>query len=311
MGPRSWRGWTGPAGRAPETAKAGVSAALPEVGRRHRALGTRSRGSRRSGRRWPAARAAHLAGAGVRGGAGGQQGSGQRVRLDCCLALRPSIGRNRLCHSLWLTSPSLPRRAAAIGRAAPTSASSAGGFFKGEADPSVRREPPPGLAHTALARTPSRNFTEPHSSGLFWRVHLGGAPRDNRAGACAPLGGCARQWVLLCACMCMHVPVCACGSVGASVRAQVCAHRCTGCATPLPACAPGFGKAGCASHALTAVANQAPAWQGSPVHMRTGVSAESCRRRVSLERLTVDTHPRQVHRGPQLWLPHLTIFALR
>lgn len=199
-------------------------------------LGTWSRGSRRCGRQCPAARAAHLAGAEVRGGGLGGWAGGSGYAST---AVWPCVRRNRLCHSLWLTSPSLPRRAAAIGRAAPTSASSAGGFFKGEADPSALREPPPGLAQTVLARTPSRNFSESHSSGLLWRVHLGGAPRDNHAGACAPLGGCARQCVLLCACMCLHVPVCACGSVGASVRAQVCAHRCTVCAAPLPACVPG------------------------------------------------------------------------
>lgn len=68
MGRRSWRGWAGPVGRAPEPADAGVSTALPEVGQRQRALGTLAHGSRRSGRRCPAARAEHRAAAGVRGG---------------------------------------------------------------------------------------------------------------------------------------------------------------------------------------------------------------------------------------------------
>lgn len=67
MGRHSWQGWPGPAGRAPEPAEARVSAALPEVGRRHGTLGTRARGSRRSIRQCPAAGAAHRAAAGVRG----------------------------------------------------------------------------------------------------------------------------------------------------------------------------------------------------------------------------------------------------
>lgn len=222
MGRRSWKGLAGPAGRAPGPAEAGVSAALPEAGRRHQALGTRARGPQCSIRPCPAARAEHRAGAraGAEAGAAAGAGagvwsegtdSGQRVRLGGCLALRPSIGRNRLCRSLWLKSPSLSRRAAAIGRAAPTSASSAGGFFKGEADRSARQEPPPGLAQTALARIPPPtsppNFSEPHRAGLLRKMHLGGAPPRNRAGACAPLGG-------LCSAVCsgvrMQVPACAC-----------------------------------------------------------------------------------------------------
>lgn len=227
VGRRSWKGLAGPAGRTPGPAEAGVSAALPEVGRRHQALGTRARGPQRSIRPCPAARAEHRAGAGagVAAGAGAGvwsegTGSGQRVRLGGCLALRPSIGRNRLCRSLWLKSPSLSRRAAAIGRAAPTSASSAGGFFKGEADRSVRQEPPPGLARTALAPIPppprpaSANRTAPACSG---RCTWGEAPPRSRAGACVPLGG-------LCSVVCsrvrMRVPACAC--VCPRERGRVC-----------------------------------------------------------------------------------------
>lgn len=141
--------------------------------------------------------------------AGRRAGSGQRVRLGRRLALRPSIGRNQLCRSLWLTSSSLLRRAAAIGRATPTSASSAGGFFKGEADRSVRREPPPGLAQTALARTipPTTNFNQPHRSGPLCRVHLGGGTAGE------PRGGVRSSWVLcsaMCASVCVHVPACVC-----------------------------------------------------------------------------------------------------
>lgn len=192
--------------------------------------------------------------------AGRRAGSGQRVRLGRRLALRPSIGRNQLCRSLWLTSSSLLRRAAAIGRATPTSASSAGGFFiKGrltEACGGSRLQglpkppwlgqspqPPTSTSHTALAR----------SAVCTW----GEAPRENHAGACAPPGCCAPQCVLLCACTCLHVSARDCRSVGASVSPQVCAPKCTVSAAPLPACAPGFGDTGCGSHALTAVANQA------------------------------------------------------
>lgn len=272
VGRHSRQGWPGPAGRAPEPAEARVSAALPEVGRRHGALGTRARGSWRSTRQCPAAGAAHRAAAGALGG--GLVG-GQRVSFGRRLALRPSIRRNRLCHSLWLTSASLPRRAAAIGRAALTSASSAGGFFKGEADRSARREPPPGLAQTALARTPTRNSSEPHSSGLLWKLYLGGAPRDSRAGACAPLRCCAPQRDLVC----MHVPACACvcprerGRVceGAGVCAQM---HCVRCAS---ACVrPWVWRSWLWVARAHCHGQPGPAWQGSPAHMRTGISAGSC-----------------------------------
>lgn len=215
------------------------------------------------------------------------------------LALRPSIRRNRLCHSLWLTSASLPRRAAAIGRAALTSASSAGGFFKGEADPSARREPPPGLAQTALARTPTRNSSEPHSSGLLWKLYLGGAPRDSRAGACAPLRCCAPQRDLVC----MHVPACACvcprerGRVceGAGVCAQM---HCVRCAS---ACVrPWVWRSWLWVARAHCHGQPGPAWQGSPAHMRTGISAGSC---LSLERPTEGTHPQQVHRAASSGFP--------
>lgn len=178
--------------------------------------------------------------------------AGQRVSLSRRLDLRPWIGRNRLCHSLGLTSPSLPRPAAAIGRAALASASSAGGFFKGEADPSARREPPPGPAQTASAWTPSRNFGEPQSSGGRWRVHLGGARRGNRAGACAPVGGRAGQRALQGACGCLRVPA------GAWARrcGRRCARRCPGRAALRPR-APRLGEAGCGSRALAAEANRA------------------------------------------------------
>lgn len=169
-GPALPAGWAGPAGRAPGPAEAGVSRALPEEGRR--ALGTLACGSRRSGRRCPAARAAHRPGAGARGGGGA--GRGHRG-ASAAETGPPSVDRSEPALSLALPHVSKsPRHAAAIGRAAPTSASSAGGCFKGEADPSARREPPPGLAQTALAGTPSPQLGRATGLWLRRRVHLGG-----------------------------------------------------------------------------------------------------------------------------------------
>lgn len=242
MGRRSWKGLAGPAGRAPGPAEAGVSAALPEAGRRHQALGTRVRGPQRSIRPCPATRAEHRAGAGAGAAAGAGTGvwsegtgSGQRVRLGGCLNLRPSIGRNRLCRSLWLKSPSLSRRAAAIGRAAPTSASSAGGFFKGEADPERATGAAPGACPNCLGPYPPHLPAQLQRTTQRWPAPEG-APRGRHRrvtarGRALLLGG-------LCSAVCsgvrMQVPACACvcprerGRVceGAGVCARVHGVRC-------------------------------------------------------------------------------------
>lgn len=81
----------------------------------------------------------------------------------------------------------------------------------------------------------------------------------------------------------------------------MCARRCPVYAAPLPACAAGFGEAGCGSHALTAMANPA---QPGKAHLCTcalvslqGPASES------LERLTVGMHPQQVHRAANSSFP--------
>lgn len=210
-------GLAGPAGRAPGPGAAGVSAALPEVGRRRRALGTLACGSLRGGLRCPAARAAHRPGAGARGGGGagrGHQGASAPTgppsvdRSEPALSLaRPHVSKSpeaRRCH--WPRCPyiRLP----------------AGGCFKGEADPSARREPPPGLAQTALAGTPSPQLGEPHSPGC-----AGGCTWGERRGW--PRGGVGSPGLCCAVCARVHVPACAWAPAAAWARpwgAGVCTH---------------------------------------------------------------------------------------
>lgn len=77
------------------------------------------------------------------------------------------------------------------------------------------------------ARPPPTDFGEPHRSGPLWRVQLGGRHGGLTARGRALFWGVVRGSVLLCACTCLHMPVRACGGVGASVRVQVCAPKCT------------------------------------------------------------------------------------
>lgn len=228
MGRRAWRGWAGSTGRAPGPAEAGVPAELPDAGRRRQALGAGSRGPGRSCRPCPAARAAHGAGSGAAAGAGAGVRGGD-----------PAGGSGRALAAVW-TSVRLSVRTGSVARTGSRLQVSRGaqlpldgpslhpppppaGFFKGEADRSVRWEPPPGLAQVALAGTPAPPSLGSHTA-LAWlrKVHLGAAPRGNCAEACA-WGLCSATYARVC----MHVPACACVCLqehGQSVRTGVCAQ---------------------------------------------------------------------------------------
>lgn len=134
MGWRAWLGWAGPTRRAPAPTEAGVSAALPDAGQQRWALGARARGPGDSARPCLAARTAHLAvsgavtgaGAGVRGR--GPEGGSKRSLVAVWSSVRLSVRTGSVAHSGSSLQVS-QSAAAAIGQAAPTSASSAGGFF--------------------------------------------------------------------------------------------------------------------------------------------------------------------------------------
>ena len=165
----------------------------------------------------------------------------------------------------------------------------------------MRREPHPGLAQTTPARTaPPPTSASPtvlvRSGGRVW----GQAWRANRAGACAPLGCCAR----LCAPVCVRVPAYACACLRR--RGRVCEGAGV-FAAPLPACAPGLGRL-----ALVADAHRhgqpGPAWQGSPMRQRTGISAGSGLR-ASLESLTMETHPQTSAKKPPTLASSTSLFC--
>lgn len=114
--------------------------------------------------------------------------------------------------------------------------------------------------HTALACTAGCTWGEHHRVTAGRRALLLGAVLGH---VCSGVHACAG--------MCLCVPA----GAWEHQRGRRCARRCTVCASPLPACALGFGEAGCGSPALTRYGQPGPAWQGSPVHMRTGVPSGS------------------------------------
>lgn len=148
------------------------------------------------------------------------------------------------------------------------------------------------LPHRLRRAPPFWYALEGASGGQAWRA--------NRAGACAPLGCCARP----CAPVCVRVPAYACACLRR--RGRVCEGAGV-FAAPLPACAPGLGRL-----ALVADAHchgqPGPAWQGSPMRQRTGISAGSGLR-TSLESLTMETHPQTSAQKPPTLASSTSLFC--
>lgn len=209
-----------------------------------------------------------------------------RPRLD----LRPWIGRNRLCHSLGLTSPSLPRHAAAIGRAAPTSASPRAGVLKGRLTRARGGSRPQGLPKPPWLGPLPRNLGS-HTALAALEGAPGGSAGGGRAGALAPPG--------LCCAVCarVHVPACAWAPAaawarpwGAGVCTQMHGVRRAPCRPVSLAAGRGPGRAGltCA-HAHWRLQGRPPSLLGEAHSGRA---------------------PQQVHRAPAL-APPLLLLSLR